>query len=290
MQLSSDQLKAFLQVAKSGSFSKAANTLALSQPALSIRIKKLEDALKASLFLRKSSGITLTEVGQKLFLHCQFLVDAEKEFLTEVNLEKNISNSITGIVRIAGYSTIVQSVLIPSLRQIVSGYNEIQLEILTMELGQLSTALKRSEAEFVISTVSLETSLIQSVLIGYESNVVVESPRISATRKNIYLDNDIDDQATYEFLVAQGGKVPKYKRWYLDNAQNIITAAEEGWGRAVHPMHIVQKNNKLRIASEFKVFHNPVYLNFYKQPFYSRLHHLIQDHISKEFNARLAKK
>lgn len=287
MQLSSELLRAFYQVAKSRSFSKAANILGLSQPALSIRIKKLEENLKTSLFLRKSSEITLTEVGQKLFLHCQFLGDFEKEFLSEINLDAKSSTPLAGLVRIAGYSTIVQSVLIPSLTFIVDNYPEIQLEVLTFELGQLDGSLKRSEAEFVITTESLESGHIESQLIGHESNVVIESPRISQSKKNVYLDNDVDDQATYEFFEAQGGKTPKFKRWYLDNAQNIVTAVEQGWGRAVHPLHIIQGNKKLRIAPEFNIFYNPVYLNYHKQHFYSRLHLLIREHLTKEFKKRL---
>jgi DNA-binding transcriptional LysR family regulator len=60
-------LENFLIVAKEKSFSKAAETLYVSQPALSKQIKKLEESLGFSLFLRSSSGIKLTKKGEDFY-------------------------------------------------------------------------------------------------------------------------------------------------------------------------------------------------------------------------------
>ena len=71
MELSQDQLKAFYEVARQGSFTKAALSLALTQSALSHRIKNLESHLETSLFVRASTGIRLTETGKKLLQYVQ---------------------------------------------------------------------------------------------------------------------------------------------------------------------------------------------------------------------------
>ncbi|MFD2630563.1 LysR family transcriptional regulator [Oceanobacillus kapialis] len=57
----------FVIVAKEKSISKAANTLFISQPAVSKQIKKLEEMLGFSLLIRQSKGITLTNKGQRLY-------------------------------------------------------------------------------------------------------------------------------------------------------------------------------------------------------------------------------
>ena len=59
--------KIFLAVAEYKSISKAAAQLYISQPAVSITIRKLEENLNATLFIRKSKGVELTENGRKLY-------------------------------------------------------------------------------------------------------------------------------------------------------------------------------------------------------------------------------
>ncbi|QST01018.1 LysR family transcriptional regulator [Pontibacillus sp. ALD_SL1] len=58
------KLNAFIEVAKQQSFTKAAETLYISQPALSKQMRKLEDELGFSLFNRASYGVELTEKGR----------------------------------------------------------------------------------------------------------------------------------------------------------------------------------------------------------------------------------
>jgi len=58
-----DQIKTFLAVATFGGFHRAADALRISQPAVSARIKALEQSLGASLFARSRSGLTLSEAG-----------------------------------------------------------------------------------------------------------------------------------------------------------------------------------------------------------------------------------
>ena len=60
------QLRAFVEIAKLGQLTRAADRLHLSQPALSGQLKALEESLGVSLFERSSSGMTLTSGGRSL--------------------------------------------------------------------------------------------------------------------------------------------------------------------------------------------------------------------------------
>lgn len=73
-----------LEVAHSHSFSKAAEKLFLSQPALSLQIKKLEEELGYSLFLRTPQGIFLTEDGKNFCHSAQSVADSWEQFSKEV--------------------------------------------------------------------------------------------------------------------------------------------------------------------------------------------------------------
>lgn len=73
------QLRAFHAVAAHGGFSRAAERLALSQPAISDHVRKLEEAHGVELFLRRHGAVTLTELGRRLFAITERLFEAESE-------------------------------------------------------------------------------------------------------------------------------------------------------------------------------------------------------------------
>jgi DNA-binding transcriptional LysR family regulator len=72
-------LKAFVAVAREGNLTRAATQLNLSQPAVSLQIKNLQEMLGLTLFSRGSHGLTLTYDGLKLLPHVQRAVAAAEE-------------------------------------------------------------------------------------------------------------------------------------------------------------------------------------------------------------------
>lgn len=84
--------KVFYDVAKYGSFSKAAEFTYTTQSAISKSIKKLEDDLETQLFYRKPHGVELTEKGKQLLFYIEKsygnLLIAERIMLEEKNLER----------------------------------------------------------------------------------------------------------------------------------------------------------------------------------------------------------
>jgi aminoethylphosphonate catabolism LysR family transcriptional regulator len=73
------QLKAFHAVAVHGGFSRAAEAMGLTQPALSDHVRKLEEAYGVQLFTRAPSGVSLTAMGRKLFAIAERQFEAEAE-------------------------------------------------------------------------------------------------------------------------------------------------------------------------------------------------------------------
>ncbi|PTW56623.1 DNA-binding transcriptional LysR family regulator [Breoghania corrubedonensis] len=69
--LNLDQIRAFLAVCRSGGVQKAAQHLNLTQPAVTTRIRKLEDSLGVSLFERQISGMKLTKRGELLLQYAE---------------------------------------------------------------------------------------------------------------------------------------------------------------------------------------------------------------------------
>lgn len=104
--------KIFLSVAEHKSISKAASQLYISQPAVSITIKKLEENLNTTLFIRKSKGVELTEKGRLLY-------ESSKKALNLLTAtEKSLRFSEhTGFLRIASSNVLCKYFLMPYLKE-----------------------------------------------------------------------------------------------------------------------------------------------------------------------------
>jgi aminoethylphosphonate catabolism LysR family transcriptional regulator len=95
------QLRAFHHVALTGSFSRAARALHLTQPAISDQVRWLEEEYDAALFVRKRREIELTPVGLRLLAATRRLFDAEGEALEVLQEERSLR---AGMLRIAADS------------------------------------------------------------------------------------------------------------------------------------------------------------------------------------------
>ena len=96
-------LKAFLAVAKDGSFSKAAKTLYLTQPAISKQIQSLEESFGTRLFDRTSKSIVLTEAGKILRDHANIAFQTLEDAHETINQLRGLQR---GHLRIGAASTI----------------------------------------------------------------------------------------------------------------------------------------------------------------------------------------
>src|SRR3954452_21561821 len=117
MPLPAHQLDAFHAVAATGSFSKAATRLHVTQPALSQRIQQLESELKKRLFVRSPAGVTLTDAGSRLLRYCQVQRALEAELLGDLTVDGQAGGELelSGTVRIAAFSSVARSCVLPAI-------------------------------------------------------------------------------------------------------------------------------------------------------------------------------
>lgn len=277
MALSQIQLEAFIEVAKLGSFSKAAAQLNLTQSALSHRIKNLEDILETSLLVRQVGGVKLTEAGTKLLKFCRVQSQAEDEFLQEL-IPRKEQGKLSGTLRIGGASTLVRSVLLPAIGELLRAHPDVRLEVHRRELRDLPGLLTGGQIDFLITCGSWQIPGTVEKLLGHEENVMIEAKRKDAIR-DVYLDHDSDDQTTFEFLKKSGEKNLNIKRSFLTDIYGIIDGVAEGLGRAVAPMHLIEGCTDVKIVRGFKSLRTPIYGYQMKQPYYTRLHQAVSEHI-----------
>jgi DNA-binding transcriptional LysR family regulator len=266
--LSSIQLEAFAAAARTLHFSRAAQQLRLTQSALSQRIKNLEDELGLPLFSRGPAGVRLTETGTRLLRYCQTQEQLETEILSDLVTQGQ--GELAGILRVAGYSSVMRSMIAPALAPLLRSHPKLQAHFMTCEMRELTAMLSNGDAEFVVLDHEVARAGIEARKLGEETYVLVESANHSG-RASTYLDHDPDDPVTRKFLKTAGEK-SHVQRSFLGDIYGIIDGVSQGLGRALVPKHLIEGVRQVRIVPGSKSTRVPIYLHFHVQPVYPRLH------------------
>jgi LysR family hydrogen peroxide-inducible transcriptional activator len=117
-----DQLRNFLKVAEHGNFTRAAEDVGLSQPALSRSIGRLEDELGQPVFDRQSRCVALNDAGQRLMVRARQILSLVDEASSEI-----CDDGRTGRIRIGAIPTIAPYLLPRLLRTCRDGFPEASI-------------------------------------------------------------------------------------------------------------------------------------------------------------------
>lgn len=277
MSLPSNQLDAFMAVAELLNFTKAAEKLHVTQSALSQRILNLEEDLKTTLFIRDRAGLKLTEQAYDLVRYCQTKSSLEEEFIE--GLKSQNSNELAGLLRIGGFSSIMRSVIQPSIGKVVRENRKLKLSLATKEMLELPDLLKRGEIDYMILDNRLDREELERISLGFEHNVLVQKKKYDGPE--IYLDHDSNDTVTEDYFKTAKKKTKKLERRYLDDVYGLLDGVTDSLGLAVLPTHLLTNHRDVEVLNPDVVLKTPVSIYFYKRPFYSKLHEVVLDQIIK---------
>jgi DNA-binding transcriptional LysR family regulator len=147
MDINYELYKVFYHVAKSLSFSDAADTLFISQSAVSQSIKTLEKRLNQTLFIRSTKRVALTKEGELLLKHIE----------PAINLISRGENQLcadpkSGIqLRIGASDTICRYYLVPYLNQFHNEYPNIHIKVTNGTSLQCAKLLERNEVDVIVT-------------------------------------------------------------------------------------------------------------------------------------------
>ena len=285
MSLSSLHLDAFYAAAQSLNFSQAARELHITQSALSQRIKALEEDIHLTLFVRMPRGVQLTEAGERLLRYCQARNSLEKELLEELTGDKH--EGLGGPLRIAGYSSVVRSVLIPATHSLLSEHPNVQPHFQNAEMRNLPDMLLTGMVDFIVTDTEFHRHDVECIELGREEYVLVQSTD-NPPPDETYLDHDPDDRISQQFLASQDIPVPSYRRSFFDEIYAIIDATARGMGRAVVSRHLIENHPGVEIVSGYQSMSMPVLLYYHRQPFYTELHKAVIETLTSECPPLLA--
>jgi len=148
-----DTLLAFVTIVNTRSFSNAARTLHLTQPAITKRIQSMESRLNVKLFERLQREITLTEAGEALLPHARAILH---EFDNAVQSVTDLSSTTGGKLRIVASHHIGLHRLPVILRDFSLRYPDVDLQLNFLDSESAYALLQDNTADLAFITIPNE--------------------------------------------------------------------------------------------------------------------------------------
>ncbi|MGR3447826.1 MAG: LysR family transcriptional regulator [Paracoccus sp. (in: a-proteobacteria)] len=222
-------LEAFVAIADHGSFHRAADSLSLSQAALSHRLRKIEQDLGAALLIRTSREVSLTAIGQGLLPEARALLKALQDTYESVR---------TGAQRkarrlaFACLPSIANVLLGGVLDRMAARRPEISFEVLDIPVAQISEAVRSGEAEFGVTIMSAELADLRlRPLVDEEYHLFVRHDHPLAGKPHVGLPDLIgprlarirSQSKNRQLLDAAFGDLRDHLHWHFE-VQNATMA------------------------------------------------------------------
>lgn len=204
-------LHTFVAVAQQGTLGRAAETLNLSQPALSKTLNELEQLTGTRLFERGRLGAQLTLVGEQFLTHAVKVLDALNTAGQALIRKEGVNNDV---VRIGALPTAALGVLPAVIGQFHQQQKDVTLQVATMNNTMLLAALKSGDIDLGIGRMSdpeLMTGLNYELLF-LESLKLVVRPDHPLLHENITLSRVLE----WPVVVSPKGTVPR------QNAETLL--------------------------------------------------------------------
>lgn len=246
-----DYYKIFYEVAKEGNITKAANNLFISQPAVTQTIKKLEDNLKTTLFIRNSKGMNLTKIGEKIF---SLTEKGLKTFESIENLAKDEEELTSGEITISCGTNIAKKILLPSVVEFNSIYPNISIKIEDNVQAVSFQKLEKGEIDLLISQKNDINKNLKFSHLCYEKYVFVTKYSDELLNKVILMAEGTYSRQIFDNFIK--GNTLQFKNSIIANGYNTaIELCKSGFGIMIAPYYLVEdliKDKILKIVYKDK--------------------------------------
>lgn len=244
-----NQIQYALAVARYKNFSKAAERLFLSQPALSLQIKKLEQELGFSLFTRKAQGVAITPEGEQFFQDARTVETAWNQMLQNVSAARAKNRRH---LRIAVSTRIYSNGLFDDIVDFFDHHPEIEATFVTEAGADTLSALQNGTLDIALDRLP-PTQLLPDSKNFFSCELISEqqcflvSPdsRMSAVNSLSFsnlegtsfitgLENSMEDRSLKQFCRDYGISLGKLYR--SDGITTVMDLVRSGKGITLGPL------------------------------------------------------
>ncbi|MEZ6049842.1 MAG: LysR family transcriptional regulator [Planctomycetaceae bacterium] len=224
-----DQLRYFLKVAERGNFTRAAEELMISQPALSRSIQKLESELGQPVFERKTRSVSLTEAGTLLQARAQQVLSILEDTKAEIT-----DDGKSGRIRVGAIPTIAPYFLPEILRRFSAAHPQATVTVQENTTNVLLKSCEQGEIDLAIVALPISAKHLEIEELFQEELLLVLPPNHPLAHKSRIRLSDVEP---YPFVL-------------LDEAHclsdNIVSFCHQ---RSVQPV-AVERTSQLTMVQE----------------------------------------
>lgn len=205
------QIEAFISVAKYKSFSKAANSVFLSQPAVSSHIATLEKELNVQLFDRTSKEVLLTPAGESFLNYAIEILNTRDKAISYVS---NFNTHIKGKLKI-GASTTPCNVVLPDLIKTFNNkYPDVSYSIFEQSSGKIKDDIVKFNCEIGIIGSNVSDDKIKCYKLLEDNLVLISSPELDLPE-----EMPMESILKYKFVMRE--KTSATRKTFEDSLNNL---------------------------------------------------------------------
>ena len=185
-------------VYKMKSFSKAASALYISQPSLSIMVKKEEERLGFPIFDRSVMPIRLTDMGKEYIKTAEKLIEIKGGF---ENYLSELNDLVTGNLYIGSTNLFVSYALPPLLSEFSRRYPKVSIKLLEASSGELMDKLSKGEIDLILDNKNMDEEIFSSRYLCSEHLLLavpeafVKNGKSAFSAKDICMDAHLSNAA-----------------------------------------------------------------------------------------------
>ena len=177
------QLKAFIAIAESGTFTAGAARVHVTQAAISMQIRQLETETHAQLFIRAPRRVILTEAGEKLLERAYTILREHDAALEELAA---LTGAHRGRLRIGSASAMVSADPLPQiLREVRQSHPGVETSVVSGTSESLVKQVMAGELDAAFVSLPVEARGVQTELLNEDYLVAIASPRHPLAKQKI---------------------------------------------------------------------------------------------------------
>jgi len=193
------RLQVFHTVARLLSFTKAADSLHMTQPAVTFQVRQLEEYFNTRLFDRTHNRISLTDVGEKVYVYSEKILGLYREMDNDI---RTLTGEIIGVLVIGASTTVAEYMLPRILGEFQALYPKVKLRLrVSNSLGVVHMVENNDiDIGLVESSVQNKSLVVETC---WEDNlvVIVDPSHPLAAKKSIH----VSELRDYPFVAREEG-------------------------------------------------------------------------------------
>src|SRR3990167_3087586 len=263
--VSPDELIYFIELAQILNFSRASERIGISQPSLSVAIKRLEKAIGTDLFIRRKKGVTLTPAGKRLLSHAKQLLQSW-ESVKSAALASHYA--VQGSISIGCHPSIALFSLPKFLPELLATYPKLEVRLkhdlsrkilenvidLSVDVGIVVNPIKHPD-------LVLQKLFDDKVTFWHSTDTQHPHQNLHSGEALIICDPEL---LQTQWLLKRINKLGiKYQRIISSSSLEVIASlTAHGCGVGILPKSVFQSANKLKKVASSPVYSDEIYLAY----------------------------